>query len=76
MSNRQVYVTSVNYYGGSTATATGVEVETGERITFAGDHRPMRDLADALSATPANAEVKELPGAEVPGWAILSRSQS
>ena len=45
----------------------GADVETGERVRFAGDHRPMRRLGEALQRCERR---DELPIAEVPEWAV------
>lgn len=47
-------------------TADGVDVESGEPVSFAGDWRPMSELA----AVVANSEDDVL--AEVPDWAVLA----
>lgn len=52
---------------GTTAIGIGRDTTTGELIRFGGDWRPMAALAEAV-AMDGSAE------AEVPLWAILSRS--
>jgi hypothetical protein len=52
--------------GGSIAQGEGFEVETGDRVLFAGDNRAMYAIAEAI-------EAGEEPTAFVPSWAILSR---
>lgn len=44
----QVLVDEVIYDGGTIAIGHGTELESGDRVTFGGDWRPMRDLADAV----------------------------
>jgi hypothetical protein len=51
--------------------AWGKDIETGEAVKFAGDHRPMSHLCDALRAAAGNDA--EPPEVEVEGWQILSR---
>lgn len=64
-----VHVTHVTIPAWSTlGTGIGyVEAPEGRRygVVFMGDHRPMRDLGEAL-------EAGEEPTAEVPNWAITS----
>ena len=60
----RVSVSCVTYDGGSVATATGTDMETGDWVTFAGDHRPMMAIAEAL-ATGEDVEV------DVEDWQIL-----
>ena len=43
----------------------GIETETGEEIRFCGDHRPLRDLAEALRYA------SEPPEVEIESWQIL-----
>ena len=43
----------------------GIEIDTGEEIRFCGDHRPLRDLGEALRSA------SEPPEAEVEPWQIL-----
>ena len=43
----------------------GIMIETGEEIRFCGDHRPLRDLGEALRSA------SEPPVAEVEHWQIL-----
>ena len=43
---------------------SGVDASTGERVTFAADHRPARLIMDAI-------EAGEVPIAEVPEYLIL-----
>lgn len=77
MSDLTVYTTAVSYSGGSTATATGVDTVSGDTVTFGGDWRPMRDLAEALqAAVDTGADLEDLPVAEVPSWAVLNRTAS
>lgn len=47
----------------------GIEVETHRPITFAGDHRPMRDLGEAVAA--ANQEFGQPIIAEVEDWQVF-----
>ena len=51
---------------GTVVVATGTDVETGERVTFAGDHRVMGGLYAAVS------EEGEID-AQVEAWQVLSR---
>ena len=43
----------------------GIETETGEEIRFCGDHRPLRDLGEALRYA------SEPPEVEIESWQIL-----
>jgi len=43
----------------------GTAIETGQEIRFCGDHRPLRDLGEALRSA------SEPPVAEVEPWQIL-----
>jgi hypothetical protein len=43
----------------------GIEIGTGKRIRFCGDHRPLRDLGEALRSA------SEPPEAEIELWQIL-----
>jgi hypothetical protein len=43
----------------------GIETETGEEIRFCGDHRPLRDLGNALRYA------SEPPEVEIESWQIL-----
>jgi len=43
----------------------GIETETGEEIFFCGDHRPLRDLGNALRYA------SEPPEVEIESWQIL-----
>jgi hypothetical protein len=43
----------------------GVEIESGKEICFCGDHRPLRDLGEALRSA------SEPPVAEIEHWQIL-----
>jgi hypothetical protein len=43
----------------------GTEIETGEEIRFGGDHRPFRDLGEALHSA------SEPVQAEIEPWQIL-----
>jgi len=45
----------------------GTDVETGEEIRFCGDHRPMRDLGEAMHGA------EEPPLAEIESWQVLER---
>lgn len=45
----------------------GIDVDTGERVRFAGDHRPMLDLGAAV-------EAGEYVEVELEGWQITSVS--
>ena len=45
--------------------AEGVDEETGERVRFAGDHRPMRDIGEDL-------ERGGSPVAEVEDWQVFA----
>lgn len=63
--SRTVHVVSVTYDGGSIARGGGTDIATGEYVDFAGDHRPMNDLAEALNQD-IYVEV------DVPEWAILA----
>jgi len=45
--------------------AVGVDLDTGDRVLFGGDHRPMYHILEAL-------EAGEEVVAEVPDWAVLS----
>lgn len=48
----------------------GFGVDTaGNRVSFAGDHRPMRDLGEAIAAASAR---DELPQVELESWQVLS----
>jgi 2-iminoacetate synthase ThiH len=60
---------AVNWDGGSVATATGTDTETGDTVVFAGDWRPMRDLASLLE------EEGEIV-CEVEEWQILRRTSA
>lgn len=62
----QVEVTNVWPEPGSTVwRADGIDVETGDPVTFGGDWRPMREIFYALERE------DELVFAEVPDWAVL-----
>ncbi len=52
----------------TTWTGEGVDFDTGQRVTFVGDWRPMRDIGDAI------AELGEAVLADVPDWALGWRS--
>ena len=43
----------------------GIETEAGEEIRFCGDHRPLRDLGNALRYA------SEPPEVEIESWQIL-----
>ncbi len=43
----------------------GIETETGEEIRFCGDHRPLRDLGEALRYA------SEPPEVEIQSWQVL-----
>ena len=43
----------------------GIETETGEEIRFCGDHRPLRDLGEALRYA------SEPPEVDIESWQIL-----
>ena len=43
----------------------GIETETGEEIRFCGDHRPLRDLGNALRYA------SEPPEVEIESWQSL-----
>ena len=43
----------------------GIDVQTGEEIRFCGDHRPLRDLGNALRYA------SEPPEVEIESWQIL-----
>lgn len=60
-----VTVHTVNAASGSVWTAEGTDTETGATITFGGDWRPMRDLAEFV------AEEGEID-AQIEDWQILS----
>ena len=47
--------------------AYGIDTDTGEEVKFAGDHRPMRYLGEALRAG-------EVPEVDLEGWQVLSRT--
>ena len=54
--------------GGTIAIGTGKDVDTGEEVAFAGEPRPMRDVAQAV----AEAETEDdLPIVEVEEWQLL-----
>jgi len=53
---------------GSIVLLTGTDVETGDRVTFGGDVRPMADLIEALLADEEDEIV-----AEVEGWQIIRK---
>lgn len=58
-----VRVTAIEQHG-TVAIGVGTDLESGATIKFAGDHRPMQVIADAIK------EGKE-PVADVPAWAVL-----
>lgn len=49
------------------------EGEDGKGVTFAGDHRPMRALGEALQAAAANGE--DAPVAWVEDWQVLQTGE-
>ena len=51
---------------GSVTIGWGTDIATGDTITFAGDRRPMDDIATVLASG-------ELVDVSVPGWAIIAR---
>jgi len=62
----RVRVFSVNIPAISTiGYARGIEIESGEEIFFCGDHRPLRDLGNALRYA------SEPPEVEIESWQIL-----
>lgn len=44
----------------------GADVETGREVSFCGDHRPMRGLAEVLQLT------TEMPLVEIEPWQVLT----
>lgn len=52
---------------GSIATAVGYDIDTGERIAFHGDWRPMRDVCEAIATA---AEEDDLPVCVVEPWQL------
>jgi hypothetical protein len=62
-----VYRVESPFLHGTISVGYGVN-EEGEDVRFAGDWRPMSDIAEAV-------EAGERPMAEVPSWAILSVSR-
>ena len=62
----RVRVFSVNIPAISTiGYARGIEIETGEEIYFCGDHRPLRNLGEALRYA------SEPPEVEIQSWQVL-----
>jgi len=67
---RRVIVDVIELYPYETiATGAGYDVETHERVTFGGDWRPMRGIAEAI-------DQGEAPEAHVPDWAVLTVTKS
>lgn len=71
--NIRVRVEQVSIPAMSTiGTGRGREVlssgKLGKEVVFAGDHRPMRDLGEAVAAAKRK---RDLPIADVPTWAVL-----
>lgn len=62
----KVEVERVAATGGSIAIGYGYEVESGDRIKFAGDTRMMAVIHEAL-------EAEEVVEVELEGWEILGR---
>ncbi len=64
-----VEVTVVHQFGlyDTLITFTGTDVDSGDLVRFGVDHRPARDIREALRQG-------ELPMVEVEEWAILSRA--
>ena len=54
--------------GGTIAIGTGTDVDTGEEIAFAGEPRPMRDVALAVAESQTE---DDLPVVEVEEWQLL-----
>lgn len=48
---------------------TGTDVDSGNRVRFAGDHRSMRALGQAING--GELPMGELPRVELEGWEIL-----
>ena len=82
MSDHRVYVGSVSppVEKSNIATATGLDADTGEAITFVGAHRPLWDLAFAFYTYTMDNNVAESDDAElvlnaptvmVPEWSII-----
>lgn len=53
--------------GGSVWLGSGINIETGARVTFGGDHRAMAVVAEALAADDGEDVI-----AEVEEWSVLS----
>lgn len=60
-----VQVTSLISDQGTVVVFEGEDVETGEIVTFAADHRPGQDIAHGLAFS------EEPPTVSVPFWAIV-----
>ena len=52
----------------------GENIETTERVRFVGDHRPMMELAFAVSD--AGFEVLDLPIVELESWQIIQKEDA
>lgn len=48
----------------------GIELGSGDWVRFAGDHRPMHDLGEAIAFA---GDTDELPQVELEDWQVLSR---
>lgn len=46
----------------------GKNLDTGRLVKFAGDHRPMRDLGDAIAAAQSE---DDLPVVDLAGWQVI-----
>jgi hypothetical protein len=67
----QVQVRTVDIPAGSTiATLTGKDVDTGDTVLFAGDHRACREIGEAIKE--ADGDEEALPVADVEDWQILT----
>lgn len=56
---------------GSVIILEGIDEETGESVHFACDHRPARDILDALSSDDFAEDIH----VDVEGWQIIRRNQ-
>lgn len=62
----RVHIESVNIPAYSTiGYGYGTDLETGELVEFVGDHRPMRDIGEAIAAG-------EYVETDLEGWEILN----
>lgn len=70
--NRTIEVDTVVRDEGTIVVLAGTDLDTGQRVEFAADHRPARAIIEALNEALHDTDQNvEMPVAEVEDWQVL-----